>query len=202
MTKDSERGHICPEPSINHSKVEREEGELSPNGDFEEDNFAAYVQTKPDPVKNSKDGSSNKQYQTNHGEPEVCTGGGNEVDGDDEGENSPHRSTEESSENGDVSASESGDAEDQSHDQDNKAESEGEAEGVADAHEAEGDGAVVANSERFLLNVRPLVKYVPRALYDKGRDSRIFYGNDSFYVLFRLHQVYPRSFVYFVFSIF
>ncbi|MCE0481851.1 hypothetical protein HAX54_039940 [Datura stramonium] len=46
-------------------------------------------------------------------------------------------------------------------------ESEGEVEGTADVHDAEGDGA--------------------------EKESRIFYGNDSFYVLFRLHQtLYER----------
>jgi paired amphipathic helix protein Sin3a len=37
--------------------------------------------------------------------------------------------------------------------------------------------------------VKPLAKHVPSALHEKGKDSQVFYGNDSFYVLFRLHQV-------------
>ncbi|KAJ6431183.1 hypothetical protein OIU84_018637 [Salix udensis] len=165
-------------------KMEREEGELSPNGDFEEDNFAVY------------------------GEGEGCgeAGGENDADADDEGDESVQRSTEDSenaSENGDVSGSESGDGEDCSREEhgedgdqdehDNKAESEGEAEGMADAHDVEGDGTMLPFSERFLLNVKPLAKHVPPSLHDKEKGCRVFYGNDSFYVLLRLHQtLYER----------
>ncbi|KAL5725314.1 hypothetical protein ACHQM5_008470 [Ranunculus cassubicifolius] len=129
----------------------------------------------------------------------------NDVDGDDE--ESAHRSTEDS-ENGseageDVSGSDSVDGEDCSREEDEedanhdtKVESEGEAEEVADAHDdVEGDGNLILPfSERFLHTVRPLAKHVPSSLCDKNdKDSRIFYGNDSFYVLFRLHQtLYER----------
>lgn len=156
-------------------------------------------------VHKAKDGSVNRQYQSTHGEEEMCcgeAGGENDADADDEGEESAQRSSEDSenaSENGDVSGSESGDAEecsreeheeDGDHDEhDTKAESEGEAEGMADAHDVEGDGTSLPLSERFLLTVKPLAKHVPPALHDKEKDSRVFYGNDSFYVLFRLHQV-------------
>ncbi|XP_048318177.1 paired amphipathic helix protein Sin3-like 4 isoform X1 [Ziziphus jujuba] len=197
------------EESVGHFKVEREEGELSPNGDFEEDNFANYGEAGLEAVHKAKDGSLNRQYQSRHGEEEVCcgeAGGENDADADDEGEESAQRSSEDSenaSENGDVSGSESGDAEecsreeheeDGDHDEhDTKAESEGEAEGMADAHDVEGDGTSLPLSERFLLTVKPLAKHVPPALHDKEKDSRVFYGNDSFYVLFRLHQtLYER----------
>ncbi|KAA8529502.1 hypothetical protein F0562_033699 [Nyssa sinensis] len=129
------KAHRHHEESVGHFKIEREEGELSPNGDFEEDNFAAYGDA----------------------------GGENEADADDEGEESAPRSSEDSenaSENGDVSGSESADGEDCSreeheeegdHDEnDNKAESEGEAEGMADAHDVEGDGMLLPFSERFI----------------------------------------------------
>ncbi|KAJ8760863.1 hypothetical protein K2173_021901 [Erythroxylum novogranatense] len=189
-------------------KIEREEGELSPNGDSEEDNFVAYGDAGLEAVHKTKDSVATKQYQTTHGGEETCgdAGGENDADADDEGEESAQRSSEESenaSENGDVSGSESGDGEDCSreeheedgdHDEhDNKVESEGEAEGMADAHDVEGDGTVLPFSERFLLNVKPLSKHVPSALHDKDKGSRVFYGNDSFYVLFRLHQtLYER----------
>ncbi|XP_031282358.1 paired amphipathic helix protein Sin3-like 4 isoform X2 [Pistacia vera] len=190
-------------------KIEREEGELSPNGDFEEDNFAAYGEAGLEAAPKAKDVTVSRQYQTRHGEEEICcgeVGGENEADADDEGEDSAQRSsedTENASENGDVSGSESGDAEDCSreeheedgdHDEhDNKAESEGEAEGMADAHDVEGDGTLLPYSERFLLTVKPLAKHVAPSLRDKEKDSRVFYGNDSFYVLFRLHQtLYER----------
>ncbi|XP_031386160.1 paired amphipathic helix protein Sin3-like 4 isoform X2 [Punica granatum] len=187
------RGHRYNESSVGHSKVEREEGELSPNGDFDEDNFAAYGPTGLEATNKAKDSATSRQYQSGGGE--------NEADPDD-GDESNQRSSEDSSENGDISASESGDGEDISHEEqeedadheDNKAESEGEAEGVADAHDGEGDGTVLPGSERFLSTVKPLAKRVASPpLNDKERDSRIFYGNDSFYVLFRLHQtLYER----------
>ncbi|KAH9709201.1 HDAC interact domain-containing protein [Citrus sinensis] len=194
--------------SVKQFKIEREEGELSPNGDFEEDNFAVYGESGLEAVHKAKDGAVSRQYQTRHGE-EVCcgeAGGENDADADDEGEESAHRSsedTENASENGDVSGSESGDGEGSSREEheedgdqdehDNKAESEGEAEGMADAHDVEGDGTSLPFSERFLLSVKPLAKHVSPSLHDKEKGSRVFYGNDSFYVLFRLHQtLYER----------
>lgn len=190
-------------------KGEREEGELSPNGDFEEDNFVAFeaaAEAAPDP----KEGPPSRLYQARPGEAEGRSGeaaGENDADADDEGEESAQRSSEDSenaSEAGeDVSASESGDGEDCSHedheedddadhdDHDGKAESEGEAEGMADAHDAEGEGTSLPFSECFLHTVKPLAKHVPAALLgtEENEGSRIFYGNDSFYLLFRLHQV-------------
>nr|XP_011463409.1 PREDICTED: paired amphipathic helix protein Sin3-like 4 isoform X2 [Fragaria vesca subsp. vesca] len=203
------KGHRYVEESVRNFKIEREEGEISPNGDFEEDNFANYREAGSEAVQKPKDCVSSRQLKGRHGEEEVCggdAGGENEADADDEGEESAHRSSEDSenaSENGDVSGSESGEGEECSREEreeegdndehDTKAESEGEAEGTADAHDVEGDGTSLPHSERFLLSVKPLAKHVPPALLDKDKDSRIFYGNDSFYVLFRLHQtLYER----------
>lgn len=206
-TEDTKGQSYNDEPAAQF-KIEREEGELSPNGDFEEDNFVAYGEAGIEAAHKAKESAANKQYQTRHGEEVTCgeAGGENGAEADDEGDESARRSSEDSenaSENGDVSGSESGDAEDCSreeheedveHDEhDNKAESEGEAEGMADAHDVEGEGMALPFSERFLLNVKPLAKHVPPALLDKERGSRVFYGNDSFYVLFRLHQtLYER----------
>lgn len=188
---------------------EREEGELSPNVDFEEDNFVSFKDSAMDASVKAKDGSSaGKLYKIRAGEEEACgeAAGENDADADDEGEESAHRSTEDSenaSEAGeDVSGSESDEVEecspedhgDEDADQDVKAESEGEAEGIADAHDTEGEITSLPFSERFLHTVKPLAKHVPVALQEKDvKGSRIFYGNDSFYVLFRLHQtLYER----------
>lgn len=209
VMSDGVKAHRYHEEPVGHFKVEREEGELSPNGDFEEDNFAVYRDAGSEAVHKSKDGAVSRQYQARHGEEDMCcaeAGGENDADADDEGEESAQRSsedTENASENGDVSGSESADGEecsreeheeDGDHDEhDNKAESEGEAEGMADAHDVEGDGTSLPYSERFLLTVKPLAKHVPSALHEKEKDSRVFYGNDSFYVLLRLHQtLYER----------
>ncbi|GJN37712.1 hypothetical protein PR202_gb26693 [Eleusine coracana subsp. coracana] len=206
-TNEGNKGRLNTEGSVPHntSKVEREEGELSPNGDFEEDNFVPFE----DGASKSKEGSSSRPFQGRPGEvvPSCAEAAGeNDADADDEGEESAQRSTEDSenaSEAGeDPSGSESGDGEDCSRedhdeeeedmdhdDQDVKAESEGEAEGTTDTHDVEG-GVSLPLSERFLHSVKPLAKHVPTALHDRDeKTSRIFYGNDSFYVLFRLHQI-------------
>lgn len=183
---------------MGHFRSEREEGELSPNGDLDEDTSADYGHSGSEAVHRGKDGNIYRLYQNRHGDVVRAVAGG-ENEADDEGEESPRRSLEDSenaSENGDVSGTESGDGEecsreheDGDHDHDNKAESEGEAEGMADANDVEGDGASLPYSERFLVNVKPLAKYVPPTLHEKERTGRVFYGNDSFYLLFRLHQV-------------
>ncbi|KAJ8457998.1 hypothetical protein OPV22_030924 [Ensete ventricosum] len=215
-TTENNKGHRTNEgsASLNNLKVEREEGELSPTGDFEEDNFVAFGDAAINVAPKGKDTSASRQFQVRPGEVEASCGeaaGVNDADADDEGEESAQRSTEVSenaSEAGeDVSGSESGDGgecsredheeeEDdaENDDQDGKAESEGEAEGMTDTHDAEGEITSLPFSERILHTVKPLARHVPAALHNKeDKYSRIFYGNDSFYVLFRLHQtLYER----------
>ncbi|CAH2038379.1 unnamed protein product [Thlaspi arvense] len=57
----------------------------------------------------------------------------------------------------------------------------------------EGEDGYFAFSERFLQTVKPVAKHVswPLKASETGsqNDSRVFYGNDSYYVLFRLHQM-------------
>ncbi|GJZ50915.1 paired amphipathic helix protein Sin3-like protein 2 isoform X1, partial [Tanacetum coccineum] len=44
--------------------------------------------------------------------------------------------------------------------------------------------------DHILQSAKPLAKHVPSPLHDGGeKDCNIFYGNESFYALFRLHQV-------------
>ncbi|XP_074569740.1 paired amphipathic helix protein Sin3-like 4 isoform X1 [Curcuma longa] len=172
--------------SLNNLKIEREEGELSPTGDFEEDNFVAFEDASVTAAPEQKELSN--------------------AEVDDEDEESAQRSTEVSenaSEAGeDASGSESGNGEECSHedheedddaehdDHDVKAESEGEADGMVEAHDAEGEITSLPYSERFINTVKPLARHVPATLHDNhDTSSRIFYGNDSFYVLFRLHQM-------------
>ncbi|XP_010477744.1 PREDICTED: paired amphipathic helix protein Sin3-like 3 [Camelina sativa] len=179
------------------SKVEREEGELSPNGDFEEDNFAVYAKSGLEATSKANDnaGNSLSRERIREDEPSCLETG---AENDAEGDENAARSSEDSRnayENGDVSGTESGGGEDPEDDMDpnNKGESEGEAEGMADAQDAEEEGSALPFSARFLLHVKPLAKYVPStlALHDKEslKNSQVFYGNDSFYVLFRLHRM-------------
>ncbi|KAL2559634.1 Paired amphipathic helix protein Sin3-like 4 [Forsythia ovata] len=122
-------------------------------------------------------------------------GGKNDADADGEGDGSAEGSSDSdyASENGDVLESVFSDAEDCSPEPDDKAGSEGEAEGTTDALETEGDGVAMPFSERFRQSCQPLAVYIPPQLCGEQKNSQIFYGNDSFYVLFRLHQkLYER----------
>ncbi|KAE9449196.1 hypothetical protein C3L33_18906, partial [Rhododendron williamsianum] len=158
--------------SVEPTKKEREEGELSPGG-----------------IHKTKLSAESVHYQSGNGQEIGCPDGGgeNDIDGDDEDSGNV-------SEGEDVSGSESAadgcsreeheEDEDAEHDEvDGKVESEGEAEGMP-------DGISTPLSENFLRTVKPLAKHVTSAFHDNvKKDSRVFYGNDSFYVLFRLHQI-------------
>lgn len=176
------------------SKIEKEEGELSPNGDFE-DNFGAYPDGSLQTLPEKNRGNVGMQGQAaNHDEICADTAGENDVDADDEDSENISEAAE------DVSGSESAadecsreeheEEEDGEHDMDGKVESEDEAENTSEAHYHGGDGASVPQSERFWLTCKPLSKHVASPLVgDEKKDRQVFYGNDTFYVLFRLHQV-------------
>ncbi|CAN1322237.1 Paired amphipathic helix protein Sin3-like 2, partial [Linum perenne] len=191
-------------PKVNHnlekstspSKIEKEEGELSPNGEFE-DNFVAYGHSSQHAVPKSNNSVDIMPKVSGNAEELHCPVGEGENDGDADADADDEDSENASEAADDASTSESaGDEcsreehdedEDLEHDDvDGKVESECEAEGT-NAHFGMGD---VPLAERVLLSVKPLAKYVPRNLLDMERkDLRIFYGNDDFYVLFRLHQI-------------
>ncbi|XP_048229904.1 paired amphipathic helix protein Sin3-like 2 isoform X1 [Ricinus communis] len=187
------------EESIELSKTEKEEGELSPNGDFEEENFAAYGDNAMQSMPKGKHSIESRQNETRNREElhSQDAGGENDVDADADDEDSDNASEGGDDASGSESAGDECSREEHEEDDDaerddvdGKAESEGEAEGMTDAQFA-GDVPV---SERFLLSVKPLAKHAPPGLPDGERnDSRKFYGNDDFYVLFRLHQaLYER----------
>ncbi|XP_071709702.1 paired amphipathic helix protein Sin3-like 4 isoform X2 [Rutidosis leptorrhynchoides] len=116
LRHDVTKTNVVKEDDSHPKDAEKEEGELSPNRDFEEDNFASF--------RSSCDSENGKPDDVAH---------------------------------------------------DNKAESEVEAE------------------ERFLETVKPITKYAPGVSHNDGNDPRVFYGSDSFYVFFRLHQtLYSR----------
>ncbi|XP_074324905.1 paired amphipathic helix protein Sin3-like 2 isoform X2 [Apium graveolens] len=182
--------HKDSENTVDPSKVEKEEGELSPNGDFEEDNFAAYGGSNLS--LDAKKSVETTRYQAGTSRDISChdNGGENDADADEE-------VSENVSEVGeDVSGSESvadecsreeQEEEDEELDEDGKAESECEAEVLDNV--LNGDGLSLPPSERFLLTTKPLAKHVVSTLHDNEKNSRVFYGNDAFYVLFRLHQI-------------
>ncbi|KAG8501559.1 hypothetical protein CXB51_003864 [Gossypium anomalum] len=173
-------------------KIEKEEGELSPNGDFEEDNFVAYGDNGLKAVPVAKHSVESGQYQSGKGSHCKDAGVENDADADDE-------DSENASEAGDdASGSESagdecsrGEHEEEEVERDEvdgKAESEGEAEGTNDMHAR--DGMSMSTSKRFLFTVKPLAKHVPAVFPEEDQNSsRVFYANDDFYVLFRFHQI-------------
>ncbi|CAH1438042.1 unnamed protein product [Lactuca virosa] len=64
-----------------------------------------------------------------------------------------------------------------------KPESEGEGNGIEDSV------YLLPPSEHFLRTVKPLAKCVASSSCGgEKKDFRVFYGNDAFYTLFRLHQ--------------
>ncbi|GMI99169.1 SIN3-like 2 [Hibiscus trionum] len=193
MPTDGPNASRCHEESAGPSRIEKEEGELSPTGDSEEDNFVAYGDTGSKVVPKAKHGVETRQHQSGNGKDlhSVDASGENDVDADDE-------DSENASEAGDnASGSESAGDECSREEEDEverdevdgKAESEGEAEGTTDTHVG-GDGTSLSFSERFLFTVKPLSKHVRAVLpKDDRNNSWVFYANDDFYVLFRLHQI-------------
>ncbi|XP_028778645.1 paired amphipathic helix protein Sin3-like 2 isoform X2 [Neltuma alba] len=178
-------------------KAEKEEGELSPNADSEEDNFVGYGDSGGQALPKSKHNSERGNYKSRNGEEECCpeAGGDNGADADDEDSDNVSEAGEDAS--GSESAGDACSREEHEEDEDierddveGKAESEGEAEGICDAQSAGGEGLSLPLSERFLLSVKPLTKRVSAvSLVEERNNSRVFYGNDDFFVLFRLHQI-------------
>ena len=60
--------------SLNNLKVEREEGELSPNGDLDEDNCVALEDAATNVAHTGKDTSASGQYQVRPGDVEASCG--------------------------------------------------------------------------------------------------------------------------------
>ncbi|XP_051132564.1 paired amphipathic helix protein Sin3-like 3 isoform X2 [Andrographis paniculata] len=174
----------CHEASEIHSKIDWEEGELSPDKDMDEKRTSACGNT----------GTEEEQslYKV---DPSIRRSRG---DTNDEGEESAHGSSESenASEIGDVSASQSPNVEecspeepDDDGDNDenvNKAEHEVEADNLADVHDTEG---TIPFSDCFLQTVKPLTMKMSMSHHGNENNSQIFYGNDSFYLLFRFHQI-------------
>lgn len=153
---------------------------MSPNGDFE-DNFGVYEDAMQSTSKpeNSADVKVENEDDADDGDSENASEGGEDASGTESGDD-------------ECSQEENREEEDGEHDEiDGKAESEGEAEGL-DSHILEGDSELLPQSER--IPVRPLSKHVAAVIRgERTKDFRVFYGNDDFYILFRLHQVSASS---------
>ncbi|VYS66870.1 unnamed protein product [Arabidopsis thaliana] len=179
LQSDTSKANSNYDESGGPSKIEKEEGELSPVGDSE-DNFVVY-----------EDRELKATAKTEHS---VEAEGENDEDADDEDGDDASEAGEDASGTESIgdecSQDDNGVEEEGEHDEiDGKAESEGEAEEM-ESHLIE-DKGLFPSSERVLLSVKPLSKHIAAAALvdEKKKDSRVFYGNDDFYVLFRLHRI-------------
>lgn len=124
---ESINGQECNEESRAQCTTEKEEGELSPYGNYEDHNLQGHGEADHEP----EDSATSMQYQTGDSEDDEVE---NDIDDDDK-------------------------------------------------------------SDIHLNSVKPLIVHVPVLLHDKEKEraTQMFYGNDSFYVLFRLYQtLYDR----------
>ncbi|AQK79692.1 Paired amphipathic helix protein Sin3-like 3 [Zea mays] len=189
--------------SHNNLRPETEEGELSPNGDFKEEHFCVFEDEAVDGTSKQNEGSTSRSPQ---GRPKnyLKFSGKDHSGAENEGNKRAQRSAEDS-ENAseadeDISGSESAGDEESSHedqeeeeddmDLDTKAKNDCRAEVNREAQGLDG-GTSLSFSECLQSTVKPISKYVSTALPNHEKKlSHIFYGNDSFYVLFRLHQIF------------
>ena len=169
---------------MGEQKVEREEGELSPTESYEQDSFEVYRDNGVESVQKLTD---NKEKE--HKEGAVCTEAGtksNTLPKDDG--NKITQKLSEANENASKDIAAVGKFGGQvSSDEEHKGAMN------CDRLRSEDGSSFLTISERYLQPVKPLAKHVPVKLQvsenNSPNDSRVFYGNDSCYVLFRLHQV-------------
>ncbi|KAH9569220.1 hypothetical protein CY35_03G120900 [Sphagnum magellanicum] len=203
------------EMSEGFEQAEREDGELSSLPELEDRNKASLAGGSRSYQVGRVASEDNDIENFEHDNEDADAAGGlkrrHDAGEDDEGEeHSGHKSSGNSdnlSETGeDGFESESGEElseheeEEDEQEEGKKAESEGQAEDVADADDGEGDGqSSLASPDRSFSNCRPLAEYVtssPEAFSSASCNrayEQVFYGNDLFYVLFRLHQtLYER----------
>lgn len=188
--------HRINKVSVGKQEVEREEGELSPTDSCEQGNFEVNGQNGLKPSQRVMDNvRSNKDQQScDKKGAAYCTETGaksNALAEDDKKENC-HKLAEDNETASEmlVSGTKFG-----CHEEHNGVMNCNGRVSVAGevANGNEGEDGSVAFSEQFLQTVKPVAKHVswPLQATETGsqNDSRVFYGNDSYYVLFRLHQV-------------
>lgn len=187
----------------------REEGELSPSPEAEEapppqrgrSNGSGGGSRKP--MANGVTFSVGGKHRNIHGHGHVDDGDGDgdahhHARGDEEGEDSGPSGGSSSVESDTNSENEHedeehDDEEEDDHEQLVKGESEGEAEGGGDADDAEGDGVSSPSlpDGRFSL-CKPLAPHpgsLNSSVATAENGNHVFYANDAFYILFRLHEV-------------
>ncbi|KAL1222790.1 Paired amphipathic helix protein Sin3-like 6 [Cardamine amara subsp. amara] len=174
--------HQVKEVSVGKHEVEREEGELSPTNSCEQGNFEVNGQSSLKPLQRVLDNvRSNKDQQSCDKKGVHCTeiGAKSDARAEDDKKENCHKLSEDNETGSEMLVSRTK----CNHKEHN---------GVM-ANGKKGEDRSFAFSERFLQNVKPVAKHVswPLQASETGsqNDSRVFYGNDSYYVLFRLHQM-------------
>ncbi|XP_074287328.1 paired amphipathic helix protein Sin3-like 2 [Silene latifolia] len=154
------------EKTVSQSEVDKEEGEMPPKAKYSIKN----QQNRDDIIEN---GGLEDEVDAENEDSENASEGGDDLSVDE-------------SAGDECSREEHEEEEDVEHDElEGKAESEGEAE----VHHLCGDVGSLKLSESF-LSAKPLSKYNSLASRDADKsDFRVFYGNDDFYALFRLHRM-------------
>ncbi|CAL9131872.1 unnamed protein product [Musa acuminata var. zebrina] len=174
----------------------REDGELSPEVHFEENSFLDLEGTVIDKVE-VKDGPEGKQYQVCPGE-SMCDVEAeaktkvDDVDAVNDGDESSSRHLRNSPNLSETVVDASNNqCDDVGYDvQESSHEHDGEEEGID--HDTKSDEMSVLDIFEGICHpkmTKPLTERAPRVLHYKDGRSRIFYGNTSFYLLFRFHQI-------------
>lgn len=185
--------HQAKEVLVGKHGLEREEGELSPTISCEQGNFEVNGQNglKPERVLDNVRSNKDQQICDKKGVYSTETGAKSNDSAEDDKKENCHKLSEDNETGSELLVSRTK----FSHEEHNGVMNCNRRVSVAGevANGNEGEDRSFAFSERFLENVKPVAKYMswPLQASETGsqNDSRVFYGNDSYYVLFRLHQV-------------
>ncbi|XP_010548113.1 PREDICTED: paired amphipathic helix protein Sin3-like 5 isoform X2 [Tarenaya hassleriana] len=187
--------HRLNERPVTEHKAEREEGEISPADSFEQERFEAYGENGLEPVQKVIDDAKCNKHQQRLEEGLFCTEVGAKGNlGAKESNDITDKSLEGNKNDTGIIASRTKlMGEDSSPEGDvGVMTSDEHGNDCYNAHEVE-DGSLCTFSDCVLQLVKPLAKHVPAASRDSEshsqKDSRVFYANDSLYVLFRFHQM-------------
>ncbi|CAH8251815.1 unnamed protein product [Arabidopsis lyrata] len=192
---EDEGNHMVNEASVEKHEVEREEGELSPTPSREQDNFEVNGQNGFKPLQKVTDNvRSNKDQQSCDikGAYHTEIGAKNDTRGEDDKQENCHKLSEDNETASEMLVSGTKFSCHEEHNRVTNCNGRGSFAGEM-ASGNEGEDGSFAFSERFLQTVKPVAKHLSWPLQASEtcsqNDSQVFYGNDSYYVLFRLHQM-------------
>jgi paired amphipathic helix protein Sin3a len=183
---EDEGNHMVNAASV--EKHELEEGELSPTASREQSNFEVNGQNAFKPLQKVTDNvRSNKDKQS-------CDkkGAKNKTRAEDDKQENCHKLSENNKTASEMLVS---GTKVSCHEENNRVMNCNGRGSVAGemANGNQGEDGSFAFSERFLQTVKPVAKHLSWPLQASEtcsqNDSQVFYGNDSYYVLFRLHQM-------------